>query len=195
MYFNDVLEDINAFIENYDTEFLIVSIKEDNDPKNSTQDFTDKVLNDLSKYPNVVFDKLPETVKEARGKIYILNRFCSQDIGISAYDNWLDSTSFVLNNLYVQDNYSIDSIEHKIDDIQKTFELSKINNDYLYLNFTSCYLTNAFPPLYAGKPAHKINKWLVEYLMENSVSGVIIMDFVTQELVTKICEVNYEKDK
>ena len=141
-FFINVLEDINEFINNYQTEFLIISIKEDSDPKNSTVKFEDKVLEELSKYNRIVLDSLPKTIKDARGKIYILNRFTSIDVGINAYNGWRDSTSFELGDLYIQDNYSVDSTDIKIDDIKKTFELSMKDPNHLYLNFTSCYLNN-----------------------------------------------------
>ena len=191
--FIDVLEDINEFINNYQTEFLIISIKEDSDPKNSTVEFEDKVLEELSKYNRIVLDSLPKTIKDARGKIYILNRFTSIDVGINAYNGWRDSTSFELGDLYIQDNYSVHSTAIKIDDIKKTFELSMKDPNHLYLNFTSCYLNNTFPPLYAGTPAKKINKWLIDYLNEYQIKGIVIMDFVTKDLVKTIYEVNYEK--
>lgn len=188
-----VLKDINDFINLYNTEFLIVSIKEDNDPKKSEISFEDKVLEELSNFDNIVFDSLPKTVKDARGKIFILNRFTTQDVGINAYSGWYDSTSFELDTLYIQDNYSVDSVDIKLEDIKKTFELSMKDPNHLYLNFTSCYLNNSFPPLYAGTPAKKINKWIIDYLNNNKVKGIIIMDFVTKDLVEQVCEVNYEK--
>ena len=192
--FVSVLEDINEFITSYNSEFLIVSIKKDNDSVKSTVDFSDKVLEELGKYQNIVLDTLPSTVKEARGKIYILNRFTSENIGIMASSNWKDSTSFELGNLYVQDNYSIDDINIKLEDIKKTFELSVNDQSHLYLNYTSCYLNGVFPPTYAGTPARKINKWLNDYLDENAIEGIVIMDFVTKDLVQKVYEVNYEKN-
>ena len=131
--FVSVLEDLNEFITSYNSEFLIVSIKKDNDSVKSTVDFSDKVLEELGKYQNIVLDTLPSTVKEARGKIYILNRFTSENIGIMASSNWKDSTSFELGNLYVQDNYSIDDINIKLEDIKKTFELSISDFDHLHL--------------------------------------------------------------
>ena len=64
----------------------------------------------------------------------------------------------------------------------------------MYLNYTSCYLNGVFPPTYAGTPARKINKWLNDYLDENAIEGIVIMDFVTKDLVQKVYEVNYEKN-
>lgn len=196
--FNKVLDDINDFITKNKSEFLIISIKEDDSPKNSNIDFDETVISQLSKYKTIVFDNtLPKTLKEARGKVYILNRFTNEEIGIHAYSGWHDSTSFELNNLYVQDNYCINDFETKKNDILNTFNYSNINNDKLILNFTSCYLDNAFPPTYAGSIAKNINNWLLEYIPNDNdnISGIIIMDFVTEKLVRQIyMENNYEKN-
>lgn len=194
--FRSVLEDVSNFIEENKTEFIIMSIKQDESPVNSTINFDDKVIADLSNYKSILFDNnLPTTLKEARGNIYILNRFTSKEVGIPAYDNWMDSTTFDLNDLHIQDNYCVNDFETKKNDIINAFNYSSQNSN-LVLNFTSCYLDNAFPPSYAGTIAKDVNKWLNEYIEEvNNVSGIIIMDFVTKELVEKVYKVNdYENN-
>lgn len=173
-----------------------MSIKQDESPVNSTINFDDKVIADLSNYKSILFNNnLPTTLKEARGNIYILNRFTSKEVGIPAYDNWMDSTIFDLNDLHIQDNYCVNDFETKKNDIINAFNYSSQNSN-LVLNFTSCYLDNAFPPSYAGTIAKDVNKWLNEYIEEvNNVSGIIIMDFVTKELVEKVYKVNdYENN-
>ena len=70
--FKSVLEDINAFIEEYPTEFLIMSIKQEDDPKDSTLIFHEKGEADLAKYTLISGDReLPTTLGEARGNIFI----------------------------------------------------------------------------------------------------------------------------
>ena len=193
--FADVLNDMVNFIKENNSEFLIISIKKESDTINSKYSFEETVLNLLSNYNDIIqFDnKLPETIKEARGKIYIISRF-ETNIGIQAYDHWLDSTSFKLNDLYIQDNYCINDIETKKQDILNTLELSNQNN-YLYLNYTSCYLDNAFPPTYAGTSALEINPWLIENLDKINGHGILISDFVTKELTHKIIERNFYEEK
>lgn len=193
--FESVLKDINDFIEQNDSEFLIVSIKQDESPVNSNINFDDKVITDISKYKSILLDTiLPTTLGEARGNIYILNRFTNKEVGIPAYSNWQDSTTFDLNNLHIQDNYCINDFNTKKNDIIEAFNYSK-NNNNLVLNFTSCYLDDAFPPSYAGTIAKEVNKWLDRYLeTEEDISGIIIIDFATSKLVKKIyMENNYEK--
>lgn len=195
--FSKVLNVVDSFLKENSSEFIIMSIKEDNTAKNSNIDFTEEVLNQLSKYEIFNLENnLPKILGEARGKAYILNRFSSKEVGIPAYYGWQDSTTFEINNLYIQDNYSVDSFEIKKEDIEKTFEYSKLNKDKIILNFTSCYLNNAFPPTYAGSIAKPINQYIIDYMNNNdNLSGIIIIDFVTEELVEKVyMENNYEKN-
>ena len=189
--FEDVVEDMVDFIEDYPSEFLLVSIKEDADSKNSYKDFQSLLLSYLDEEEFCFDSTLPKTLKEARGKIYILSRFNST-IGINAYEGWEDSTTFALNDLYVQDNYSIDDINIKKKDIENSINFAKDNKDKLVLNFTSCYLNNAFPPTYAGTAALTINPWLINKINNNEDTlGIIVADFINKELAESIYMRNY----
>lgn len=183
-----VLKDISTFIKEYNTEFLIISIKEEANSKNSNLDFEEALFKEFKEYEDILcYNNLPNTLKEARGKIYILSRYANSSIGIKAYSGWKDSTTFTIDNLYIQDNYCIDDLEIKKQDIIDTINYSKANNINLVLNFTSCYLDNAFPPTYAGTAALNINPWLIEYLnSEKGNLGIVIVDFVTKELAEAI---------
>lgn len=190
--FDKVLNELVNYIQNNKSEFLIVSLKKEADDVKSSLDFNLALKDMLYKHKDIIcFDSsLPNTLKEARGKIYLLSR-CDLGAGISAYHNWEDSTTFELNNMYIQDNYCIDKIDIKKEDILKTIEFSKNNNDKLVLNFTSCYLDNDFPPTYAGKAAKHINPWLEETLNTHSENlGIIITDFMSKKLSKSIYERN-----
>ena len=190
--FEKVLKDMDGFIKENNSEFLIVSIKEDADSKNSNKSFDKLVLEYLNRYDKTICldNNLPETIKEARGKIYILSRF-SSEIGIQAYMGWQDSTTFTIDNLYVQDNYCIDDINIKKEDILNTLNYSKTNQDKLVLNFTSCYLDYGFPPTYAAPPAIDINPWLIKTINENDDSvGIIVADFISKEMALAIYKRN-----
>ncbi len=189
--FSDVLKDITKFIKENNQEFLLISIKKEADDVNSKQSFSSALSKELAKYEEISTDVLPNTLGLARGKIYILSR-CDLNVGINAYYGWSDSTTFVLDNLYIQDNYCIDEVLEKQEDIIKTLNYSKDNNDKLVLNFTSCYLDNAFPPSYAGTPANTINPWLINYLENfNGDTGIIITDFITKNLAESIYMRNF----
>jgi 1-phosphatidylinositol phosphodiesterase len=191
--FEDVLEEIVEFVEENPTEFLFISIKEDADPKRPERDFTAILEGELREYERISeSETLPKTVGEARGKIYVISRYAGATMGIPAYYGWEDSTSFTLGELYVQDNYRVDSAEEKIADIEATMAVADKCTSGLVLNFTSCYLTSGFPPTYAATPAKTVNPWLIERLyIEARPQGVLVCDFITSEMSKAIWEVNF----
>ena len=137
--FKKVMKDLSNFINENNSEFIIISLKKEASDKNSTLDFKDKLTSDLNEYKDVIsFDKeLPEYINDARGKIYIFDRY-GLDYGIPL-SNWSDDTSFEVNNYYVQDNYCISDLKEKQEDIIKAIDY-KNSNDNIVINFTSCYL-------------------------------------------------------
>lgn len=190
--FTSVMKDLSSFIRSNSSEFLIISLKKEESDINSSKSFKDALLDELTNYDDVLcFDSLlPKTLKEARGKIYIIDRY-DLSVGISAYSGWVDSSTFTINDLYVQDNYRIDNIDIKKQDILSTIKYSKENNDKLVLNFTSCYLDYGFPPTYAGTSARLINPWLKEQIKDtNDNLGIIVADFIDKELAESIYKRN-----
>ncbi|MBQ4107979.1 MAG: phosphatidylinositol-specific phospholipase C [Clostridia bacterium] len=191
--FASVLEDINEFIEKYPSEFLIMSIKQEDDPKDSTLIFHEKVEADLAQFPLISGDReFPATVGEARGKIYIFSRYGEASIGVPASPGWMDSTSFELNGLYVQDKYRITDITQKTEAFEKALEIAAEKKYTLVLNFASCYLENALPPASASKTAKEINPYLLKLLRDQkSPVGVILCDYITDELCDVIIKNNF----
>ena len=194
--FASVLDSFVGFLEKNPSEFLLVSIKEEKSSVNSSWDFESLLLDYFANYSSDVIDtstSLPNTLKEARGKMYVLSRYYGSTIGVPCSSGWYDNDSFEMNNMYVQDHYCIDNVKEKIDDIKSTLEKTNQSNYDLVLNFTSCYLDNAFPPSYAVTPAKTINPFLVDYLSSFMGStGVLVMDFVNNELTTQVVERNAE---
>ena len=189
--FKKVMKDLSNFINENNSEFIIISLKKEASDKNSTLDFKDKLTSDLNEYKDVIsFDKeLPEYINDARGKIYIFDRY-GLDYGIPL-SNWSDDTSFEVNNYYVQDNYCISDLKEKQEDIIKAIDY-KNSNDNIVINFTSCYLDYGFPPTYAGSSANKINPWFYEYINESNMKlGIVVMDFMTMDLARAIYMRNY----
>lgn len=187
--FSIVLKDLYSFIKENSSEYLIISIKEEASPINSTLWFDEALIRDFEEYKDVFMineNKLPETVKEARGKIYLLSRF-SGHIGIPAHYGWADDCSFEFDNIFVQDNYNIQNIEDKKSDILNAINYANTNKSKLVLNFTSCYLDPGFPPLYAGTAALAINPWFLETIKETKDNlGIIVADFITESLAKAI---------
>lgn len=183
--FQTVVEDLYSFIKKYDSEFLIISIKEESSSVNSTLSFEEALIKELKIYEDVFMindNTLPKKVGMARSKIYILSRFYGE-IGIPAYYGWMDDTSFELNDLYIQDNYNISDIDEKKNDILNTIAYARNNQNKLVINFTSCYLDHGFPPLYAGTTALSINPWLKDEITKsNEKLGIILIDFIDEEL-------------
>lgn len=183
--FQTVVEDLYSFIKKYDSEFLIISIKEESSSVNSTLSFEEALIKELKIYEDVFMindTTLPKKVGMARSKIYILSRFYGE-IGIPAYYGWMDDTSFELNDLYIQDNYNISDIDEKKNDILNTIAYARNNQNKLVINFTSCYLDSGFPPLYAGTTALSINPWLKDEITKsNEKLGIILVDFIDEEL-------------
>lgn len=192
--FEDVLDDLLAFIRNHEGEFLIVSIKEDASPKRSDRMFADLLEEMLLSYPEINTERaLPESVGEARGAIHIVARYKNSTIGLPCYDGWKDDDTFVLGDIYIQDNYRVPNAEEKIADIRSTYSVAMEKNHALVLNFTSCYLETCFPPIYAGLPAHKINRDTQKALLNeyDGPLGVLVCDFMTTELADVIIGRNF----
>ena len=189
--FKKVLKDLSKFIKEYNSEFIIISLKKEESDVNSTLDFKEKLTSDLNEYKDIIsFDnELPEYINDARGKIYIMDRY-GLDYGLPL-SYWSDDTSFEVNNYYVQDNYCINDINEKKEDIIKAIEYKK-TSDNIVINFTSCYLENEFPPTYAGSSANKINPWFYDYINESNMKlGIVVMDFMTIDLAKAIYMRNY----
>lgn len=189
--FKKVLKDLSKFIKEYNSEFIIISLKKEESDVNSTLDFKEKLTSDLNEYKDIIsFDnELPEYINDARGKIYIMDRY-GLDYGLPL-SYWGDDTSFEVNNYYVQDNYCINDINEKKEDIIKAIEYKK-TSDNIVINFTSCYLENEFPPTYAGSSANKINPWFYDYINESNMKpGIVVMDFMTIDLAKAIYMRNY----
>ena len=189
--FKKVLKDLSKFIKEYNSEFIIISLKKEESDVNSTLDFKEKLTSDLNEYKDIIsFDnELPEYINDARGKIYIMDRY-GLDYGLPL-SYWSDDTSFEVNNYYVQDNYCINDINEKKEDIIKAIEYKK-NSDNIVINFTSCYLDYGFPPTYAGSSANKINPWFYDYINESNMKlGIVVMDFMTIDLAKAIYMRNY----
>ena len=192
--FEDVLDDLVAFIRNHEGEFLIVSIKEDASPKRSDRMFADLLEEMLLSYPEINTERsLPEKVGEARGAIHIVARYKNSTIGLPCYDGWKDDDTFALGDIYIQDNYRVPNAEEKIANIRSTYSVAMEKNHALVLNFTSCYLETCFPPIYAGLPAHKINRDTQKALLNeyDGPLGVLVCDFMTAELADVIIGRNF----
>lgn len=193
--FDDVLCDIVSFVANHPSEFLLVSIKEDNSPQKSDKAFEEVLEEMLLAHDEVsTLQSLPQTVGEARGKIHVIARYYNASIGLPCYFGWQDDTSFVLDGIYVQDNYNVPTVEEKLSDVHNAYQVALAKQHALVLNYTSCYLAEGFPPIYAGLPAHDVNADTQETMSTqygNGPLGVVVCDFVTTKLADAIIGRNF----
>lgn len=193
--FEDVLLDMVEFIRDNKSEFLIVSIKEDADPKRSDKAFAEVLEAMLLSYDVVsTAQELPLAVGEARGGIHVVSRYKGASIGLPCYNGWEDDAAFALGNIYVQDNYRVADAKEKIADIRSTYSIALEKEYALVLNYTSCYLETCFPPIYAGLPAHEINRDTLLALSGEYAEGplgVLVCDFMTSELADVIIGRNF----
>ena len=183
--FEPVLKTFDTFLDENKDEFLLVSLKKDYDTVNSSKDFDVLLKEYLSTYTDKVSSdsNIPNTLGEARGNIYIIDRY-GFDMGVPAY-YWSDNTTFETNELYVQDYYCIDKVEDKIAAIDGAINYSKNNNSKLTINFASCYIDNDFPPSYAGKAAKEINNHYIN-VFKNDASrlGVMLFDYISSDITS-----------
>ena len=199
--FSKTLYDFETFLKANPSEGLIVSIKKESDAVNTTASFDESLKKALNLYSSIwdTSGKIPENLGKLRGKIFLISRYQDNSIGLNAYEGWLDpdssATSNTFNiedsNLHVQDYYKVKDIQHKQTEITNCFDYSANNLDKLTLNFSSCYFLNSFPPTYAGGTAKIINNWLNNEVKDRKNLGVIVSDFVTNELCKNIYERNF----
>lgn len=193
--FDEVLNSFKAFLEKNPSEFLVVSIKQDADSEDSTIPFEKAVEDYLAEHLGALLNtstSVPESVGAARGKVHIVSRYHGSSIGVPASSGWADSTSFEIGEMYVQDYYAIDTVEHKMSDIKSAFDIAKEKRYSLVLNFTSCYIVDALPPAHAPTAAKLINPQLFNLVSNGEAAPcVFVCDFVTPELIGEIISLNF----
>ena len=172
--FPDIVKTIDAFLNDNPSEFIIASIKEEGDAKNSNESFETTLKKQISS-KWVADTSFPSTLGEARGKVYILSRYANSTIGIPAYDGWTDNASFTLpNGIYVQDTYKTD-VKTKKQEIESCF--AHVGSP-LKINFLSGYVPGSFPPSYAPSIANDINPWIDVNIGNYDDKGIVLYDFV-----------------
>jgi len=192
--FQRLLYDLAMFLRENPSEFLIVSLKEEEAPIRSEKAFSKALEEMLGEYPDVVnaARTLPETVKEARGKMHILARYEDATLGVPCGRGWKNNTAFVLNDIFVQDHYELSGMDEKLSDIRLAMEAAADEKHALTLNFLSAYFASDFPPAYAGKPAQTIRAFILERIGETEGAlGVMVCDFMTSDLAHAIIGRNF----
>lgn len=197
VYFEDIVNDFENFLDNNPSETIIIFIKNENDADK------DRFFNALNEYFEDEKDmfylenEIP-TLDEVRGKVVLLNRFDgSKNVGVQCANGWRDNAVFEMNNgvnCFVQDYYNLDVEENLAVKWNYTKELMQkdTGNDYVF-NFTSGYV-----PIDLGIPDIKI---VAEYMHEKLIDefaampdgnyGMILLDFADENLSKLIYEKNF----
>lgn len=188
---NDVMADIKNFLNDNPSEFLIISIKDENG-SGGEQAWTDQVKPILQNTGKWAESLAPQdfTVQQLRGKFVIIRRYgyiYSGAITPGTWpDDWYLTSASGTPPLMIQDAYSYDGsvnskIENKWTYITNFFNHARnnsINNGIVYLNYTS-----AVSGIFSTTPegwANAINDRLRSWLQSNPKGrlGIIMMDFV-----------------
>ena len=170
---------VEKFIQKHQSEFIIMSIKEEADQENSTLPFEEclklYLTNDIYLLDT---HEVPSTLGDVRGKVLLLSRYANSTIGIPAYDGWMDSCSFTLpNDIYVQDTYQITSAKQKEEEIVTCFNETGHN---LKINFLSACRTDSFPPSYSVSAAKDINPWINKNIKNFNDRNIVLYDFISK---------------
>jgi len=203
MSFSELLSPMYSFLKEHPKECLLLSAKKENLSDSSSM-FEAALKNEIAKNSSfwLTASTLPETLGASRGKILLISRYDGTSIGIdaSAASGWLDpkdassANTFTIDKaakIRVQDHYKLLDNETKWSEATALLSEASASTDpkTLYLNFFSGYLTKGFPPSYSVSTAKYINPRLLKELPA-SHKGVLIVDFVTKDLVAKLLEDN-----
>lgn len=162
-------------------------------------------------------NQFPETLKNVRGKIVLLNRYNSQT-GVDFSQDWKnDNEYFTISNkdsqfYRIQDKYepkgdSKQASLKKFEDIQNLIEKSSNNkgNDQFYFNFMSAvYMKEVFPGVSRIPKieipdtmtiASIVNPEIKSYLEVNKLvnTGFLLMDFCNETISRAIIETNFNR--
>ena len=211
--FSNVRDCFRNFLEKHPGEGLFVSVKEEQDPAESTKTFDELLRWQIDDDSYWYLDNaIPDTLGQIRGKAVLISRYFGSTIGIPAARGWQDPDVPEQNNtfqlpvgdgvLQIQDHYKLNSIDDKKSEFQALLDQANsytpvqvaadtlANEQKLFLNFASGYLDGKIPPTYSLSVAPEMNKYVVESVKNVSATGIVILDFVTAELCQSIYGVN-----
>jgi 1-phosphatidylinositol phosphodiesterase len=205
LYFNDVLEQIYAFLQAHPSETVIFSVK-DEDPKDDAKEFESLLFSEIRKNRDrwYLHNTIP-SLGAVRGKVVLASRFSDVntygDTGINL--NWesQDNTDPVdlpyevgsingTQKIWVQDRYHYNT-EEKIDAVRDMIANVQADDTTFTLNFLSTvgdgWMTH--PKHYADI----VNDALLKTkLYPNTSYGVIIVDFGTKDIAQHIYMSNFK---
>lgn len=197
--FDEVLTACYTFLADNPTEVLMMSIKEEYDASGTNGAFHTMVANKIGENANYwhTSGAIPQ-IGTVRGKIVLVRRYSgTSNFGINASSGWTDNATFSTSAgtclLSVQDYYNNDSADAKWNAITAMFQKMKYQKSTYYLNFTSGYKGSSLGIPNINTIKNAINPKLIEYLKTSpDFVGIVIVDFVTDEIANLIYEVNFD---
>ena len=207
--FDDVLKDCINFLIKNPSECILMSVKEEYKSHDAQLTFAQAFMKYAQKYNKYLClnTNIPQ-LKDIQGKIVLLRRFSCDGLenNIGLNTSFSDNTTFVTDMgknqfLYGEDLYSTSADDKKeaiLKHINKAIITAGINNNNnnLFITFTSGYNLIPFPNLYS----RIINPWLNDILqkiknnimLENKNIGILMLDFIDDDLSNKIYSLNLD---
>lgn len=183
--FAKVLEQCISFLNENESETIVMLIKEEHVPKGNTREFYETFLDYVNKTSDFWYHKITiPTIKEARKKIVLMYRFDFEEnfFGINCI-GWKDNQTFELSNMYcklmIQDQYSV-SWKRKSRAIEELFEESEKREKYWYLNYISLATSS---PVTIRTTSDAFNGFICRKAknIRTGFLGIIIMDYPNHE--------------
>jgi 1-phosphatidylinositol phosphodiesterase len=201
MDFNDVMKTCTEFLEQYPSECIIMSIKEECTPFHNTRSFEQTFDDYARRYANRWYlGAAVPTLQQARGKVVLLRRFAAQQLpkGIDASGGWGRNATFTINShearLRVQDQFLVaDGHAKWTCSTALLTEARERNPDALYINFTSGYRPALFRIPNIKCVANTMGAYIKEYFSAHPRGrfGIIAMDFADAAKSSLIISTNY----
>ena len=202
LYFDDVCADVYSFLQQHQTETVIVNIKIEDD-NHSVSDIQELLIEQINSNKDYWYteDEIP-TLGDVRGRIVLATRF--DDVVASGMTglnmSWAEQDNntpidipyelYVYDNFraWIQDRYKY-NVEDKYEAVVDGLENCEADENTMFLNFVS---TSGDGKI--GHPlgyAKTLNELLMEYdLKSNTSYGIIIVDFGNQDLARHIYYTN-----
>ena len=194
--FDEVIEQCEQFLRKNRGEFILMSVKSEDNGSYNEEIFVDLLENRYHKYFANKITSIP-TIEQAQGKIILFRRFDNPKVGIELSipnDTPFDKAG---SDIYVQDKYNCELEQSdKKKSIVKNF-LEYTTGEKLYINFVSAtgespYSSETTVMLPNPKEfSKKMNPWLTDQLKSRTRSaGILAVDFADVDVVNAILEVN-----
>jgi PKD repeat protein len=195
--FRQVLDQVITFLNSNPGECVIMSVKEESTASGTTRSFEATFDTYVATNPGKwsLGSSVP-ILNTVRGQIVLLRRFGATVLpkGLDA-SYWPDNTSFVANNLAVQDCYQVSDNATKWTYVTNEFSAAfgDSNANVLHLNFTSGYKPGLFGIPNVPTVSNYINPLLQNYFTSalRGHYGCVIMDFADANRSELIYSMNF----